>query len=198
MEAWGNFSDRSKFRRVPCRGQARTGEAGRLCEVWGSAPRQLNKGVVAKTNHKLWSAGSAAQHNPVVDSPTIKFCAFTGWIDWFLFTGQIDRRKGLKEHVSMVKFTYATENVADWVIVCLVADQRWGIVVLHKFPPGYGKRNSTPTPRRRLSLLPNTSSKRVCPFRKTSYRVTGFCLSALISVSPRNVSRFPPTNLTLT
>lgn len=35
----------------------------------------------------LWSSGSAAQHNLVVDPPTIKLCAFTGLIDCFLFTG---------------------------------------------------------------------------------------------------------------
>lgn len=87
----------------------------------GCGGRQFSQNI-------LWSSGSAAQHNLVVDPPTIKFCAIHR-IDWLLPVYWLNwSAKGdevLKERVSTVKFNCATENVTDWVIVCLVADQRW-------------------------------------------------------------------------
>lgn len=121
-------------------------------------------------------------------------------IDWlvpfYCSNCSAKRDEVLEEHVSTdksVKFNYAMDNVTGWVSVCLVADQWWEWLYCTNF-----HQNLTRGIRHRhlgdafRSYLSQTER----PFRKTSSRVTGFCLSALISVSPRNVFRFA-TILTL-
>lgn len=151
-----------------------------------------------------WSSRSPANHSPIFDCPTIKLIVHSQ--DWL--TGSFLLLKlfgetgwsvgGTRLHGQVREIQLRNGQCYRLSFSLFGSGPVVGMVVLYKFPPEFDKRNSTPTPRRRLSLLfvTNRTSKRVCPFRKTSSRVTGFCLSALISVSPRNVFRFA-TNLTL-
>lgn len=171
----------------------------------GNRPGQENQGLHHGSSTRvwwprvlwntLWSSGCAAQHNPV-DSPTIKLCAFTG------LTGSCLLAKLFGGTKWSVGGTMSPQRSPwNWMTQCCYrlsfslfgSRPEVGIVVVYKFTPEYNKRNSTPTPRRRLSSEQDVQTR----LSIQENFITGFCLSALISVSPRNVSfcHKPYTNL---
>lgn len=140
---WRDFAellDWSTFRRVPCREQVQTGEPGRLCEVWGSAPRQLNKGVVAESSFKTYSGVLGLQHSTtellilqplnsvhsqdwlIASCLLVKLIGERGWsVDGTRLHSEIQLRNGECFRLSDSLFGSRPEV---------------GIVVLYKFPPG--------------------------------------------------------------